>query len=84
MTVETKLIECFAGVFPELDRRQIPNASVDSLAEWDSLASLTLVAVVEEEFGIVIDDLELSELGSFAAFHDYLHALGPSKRASSA
>lgn len=80
MTVDGDLLECFSAVFPELDRDQIPSASVDSVAEWDSLASLTLVAVVEEEFGIAIDDLELSELGSFTAFQEYLQARAPGER----
>ena len=80
MTLESELVECFAAVFPELGRDEIPSASVDSVAEWDSLASLTLVAVVEEEFGVAIDDLDLSELGSFAAFRDYLQAHAPGKR----
>ena len=67
-----RLVRCFSAVFPEIDEHAIPTASVDSAPEWDSLASLTLVAVVEEEFGITIDDLDLVELHSFDAFDEYV------------
>lgn len=70
--VEEALVKCFAAVFPNLARDEIPRASAESLAEWDSLAALTLVAVVEEQFGVTIDDLDLPELGSFTALRDYL------------
>jgi acyl carrier protein len=70
--LEETLIRCFAAVFPNLSREEIPTASVDSVAEWDSLAALTLVAVVEEQFELEIDELDLPELSSFAALHAHL------------
>lgn len=36
---------------------------------WDSLSSVTLAAVIEEEFGVSIDPENLAELNSFEAFH---------------
>jgi acyl carrier protein len=59
-------------VFPALTPEEIRSASVQSLAAWDSLAAVTLVAVVEQEFRIQIDLLDLEELNSFAAFQAYL------------
>ena len=41
---------------------------------WDSLSSVTLAAVIEEEFGVSIDPDELAQLNSFAAFHTRLCA----------
>jgi acyl carrier protein len=61
-------------VFPGLTAAEIPSASVETVAEWDSLAAVTLMAVVEEEFAVRIDELDLPELDSFEAFQDYLHA----------
>jgi acyl carrier protein len=66
------LHRCFAAVFPELADDEIPAASVDSVSEWDSLASLTLIALLEEEFGVQISELDLPELRSYADVRDYL------------
>ena len=70
--VTERLVRCFTAVFPELPPSQVEQASVDTVAEWDSLAALTLVAVVEEEFGVGIDDHDLAKLGSFEAIRTYI------------
>ena len=70
--LENRLVRCFSSVFPGLTPEEIQSASVQSLAAWDSLAAVTLVAVVEQEFGIQIDLLDLEELNSFAAIRAYL------------
>lgn len=69
---ESQLIRCFSCVFPDLPQERIPSARAQSLEAWDSLASITLVAVVQETFGIQIDLLDLPELDSFDAFRGYL------------
>jgi acyl carrier protein len=76
--LEETLVKCFAAVFPNLGRDEIRTASVDSVPEWDSLAAVTLVAVVEEQFAVGIDDLDLPELSSFTALHEYLQDRVPS------
>jgi acyl carrier protein len=68
-----RLVRCFAAVFPNVRAEQIPDASVDNVHEWDSLASVTLVALLEEEFGAQIDLLDLPELTSFKAVQNYLN-----------
>ena len=70
--LENRLVRCFSSVFPSLTPEDIRCASVQSLAAWDSLAAVTLVAVVEQEFGIQIDLLDLEELNSFEAIQAYL------------
>lgn len=67
-----RLVRCFAAVFDGLDRDEIENARVGEVEQWDSLASVTLLAVLEEEFDVMIDDLDLPELTSFGAVQDYL------------
>src|SRR5262249_20316460 len=69
---EAVLRRCFAAVFPELPRDEIEQASIDTVAEWDSLASVTLLALLEEAFGIQISDLDLPDLRSFSSVRDYL------------
>lgn len=72
MEFENRLIRCFASVFPDLTTEQIPQASVKTVPMWDSLAAITLVAVVAEELGVEIDPLDLGELSSYGAMKDYL------------
>jgi len=52
--IQERLINCFSTVFPDLSRDEILRASSSSVAIWDSLVTVTLVSVVEEEFGISI------------------------------
>jgi acyl carrier protein len=66
------LDRCFAAVFPGLADDEIPGASVDNVPEWDSLASITLIALLEEEFSFEIPDIDLPELRSYADVRDCL------------
>ncbi len=70
--IRPKLIECFQTVFPTLSVAEIPNVSQSSWALWDSVAAITLVNVVEEEFGIEMDLEQVGDLDSFARIHEYL------------
>ena len=71
--VEARLIRCFSLVFPELTEAEIPRASMASVGSWDSLASINLVTVIEEEFGIQIEPEELGELASFEMVRELLN-----------
>ena len=76
MTPKTELAsqleDCLAVVFPDVPRQQLCRASISSLAEWDSLATLTLVGVIEEMFQIKIPPDDLEEFLSFELILDYL------------
>ena len=64
-----RLIRCFRAVFPELSSdHQALRASALSIAAWDSLATVTLAAAVEEEFGVQIDSEDLEKLNSFQSY----------------
>ena len=67
-----RLVKCFAAVFPDLPESEIPAATPERVAAWDSVANVTLLAVVEEEFGVTIDVDDLEHLTSFEALLDYL------------
>ena len=71
---ETKerLQRCFSAVFPALLPDEIVNASPATIAAWDSVAGVTLFAVVEEEFALEIDVQEMKDLLSFASLLKYL------------
>ncbi len=62
---EERLKRCFSIVFPNLSADEIPRASVTSVATWDSLVTVTLVSVIEEEFGVTIGPEEYEYIVSF-------------------
>jgi acyl carrier protein len=69
---ETRLAECFLAVFPELSADDITKASSSSVDSWDSVAVVTLLSVVEEEFGISIEVDDLARFDSFRGILSYL------------
>jgi acyl carrier protein len=60
-----RLRTCFSQVFPNLTDEQVLDARVEGVPEWDSLATVTLVSLVEEEFGVSLDLDDLEEVMSF-------------------
>jgi acyl carrier protein len=70
--LETRLVRCFSLVFTGMDEDSIRGARIETVEEWDSMALVTLINVVEEEFGVRIEPEELEELGSFRQFLEYL------------
>ena len=66
------LIKCFAAVFPNVTVERIPEASINNLTQWDSLATVTLVALLEQEFEVQIDIIDLPKFTSFMAIKEYL------------
>ncbi len=75
---KARLITCFQTVFPDLSDAEILVATQQSLAAWDSIAAITLVNVIEDEFQIQMDLDQLAELDSFDRVEHYLQtALHP-------
>ena len=64
-TTTARLRACFSSVFPNLTDEETLEARAEGIPEWDSLATVTLVSLVEEEFDIRLDLDELEELMSF-------------------
>lgn len=63
---------CFTNIFPDLRAEDIPRASEASLASWDSVAQVTLLSSIAEEFGIELEMADFEELVSYALIVDYL------------
>jgi acyl carrier protein len=63
--LQSRLARCFLAVFPELTENGVRKASPASIAGWDSVATLNLIAVIEEEFGLQIDFVDLMQSLSF-------------------
>jgi acyl carrier protein len=70
--VRSRLTACFSAVFPKLDPAEIPRASTTSIADWNSLKTATLLAVLEEEFAIQVAPEDLARFISFAEVLSYL------------
>ena len=70
--VRSRLAHCFSVVFPDLEESEIPRSSVASVSAWDSLGSINLYSLVEEEFGIEISMENLERLLSFELILEFL------------
>jgi acyl carrier protein len=67
-----RLSKCFAAVFPALSTDEIAAASPETVEAWDSIANVTLLVVVEQEFDIAIAPEDFEHLTSFDALFDYV------------
>jgi acyl carrier protein len=70
--IRDRLTQCFLTFFTGLSAGEIPRASMATVGEWDSMASVTLIGLVSEEFGIEVapDDYE-----QFVSYELILHYL---------
>jgi len=74
----TRLIKCFLAVFSQLKEEDVTQASVASVIDWDSVASITLLTVIEEEFSIQLSADDLGSLTSFEKILEYLKGVNTS------
>lgn len=69
---EALLVKCFSAVFSELSETELRSASTSTLASWDSVTTVTLIALIEEEFKIEVGMEDLERLVSFDSVLGYL------------
>jgi acyl carrier protein len=72
--IQVRLSACFANVFPDLKPDEIPQASQESLAAWDSVAHITLLSAIAEEFQCEMDEEFLETLTSYKRIVEYVEA----------
>ncbi|MGD1095852.1 MAG: acyl carrier protein [Bryobacteraceae bacterium] len=65
-----RLVSCFQTVFTNLNPGDIPAARHDNVAAWDSVAHVTLLSLVAEEFGMEIGFEEFESATSFRSILD--------------
>ena len=70
--INARLIDCFKIVFPDTPEERIPEVSTENTAAWDSIAAITLMNVIEEEFHIPMDFEEIADMNSFAKARAYV------------
>jgi acyl carrier protein len=77
VNTKLRLIQLFKEVFPSLsecDDDAIRVACVEKVNDWDSITSLNLLVLLEEEFNITIIDDVAPDLDSFSAILSHLEA----------
>jgi acyl carrier protein len=75
--INSRLVDCFAVVFPGVPKDRIPAATQDSVKDWDSVAQITLLTLIDEEFGITTDIEAVQDLTSFRSLLDYVAGSAP-------
>jgi acyl carrier protein len=78
--LELRLAAFFAAVLPELTEEEISRASAASVANWDSVATVTLIVVVKEESGVTIEIDDPAQFDSFQRIPKYLKTIGSRKQ----
>ncbi len=58
------VLDCVRTIFPFLPEDQVAVATKESLAEWDSLATLSLITMIEETLDLMLTDDEVQEFHS--------------------
>ena len=70
--IQERVKRCFSNVFPDLPEEEISRASTASLAAWDSVAQITLLSSIAEEFGQNFELEDYEELVSYPLIMDRL------------
>jgi acyl carrier protein len=69
-----RLTRLFSTYFTGLSAEEIPRASMATVAEWDSMASVTLIGLVSEEFGVEVAPAHYEQFVSYELILDYLES----------
>lgn len=56
----------------ELPMEEVENATMENVDKWDSIGQMSLIAIIEDEFGIELEQEEVMRFTSFAAGVDIL------------
>lgn len=51
----------------EIPVEEVENATMDGVEKWDSIGQMSLIAIIEDEFGIELEQEEVMRFTSFAA-----------------
>jgi acyl carrier protein len=72
--IQSRIAGCFLNVFPDVAPGDLPRASQASLAQWDSVAHVTLLSAISEEFQIDLDEDSFESLSSYALIVDFVES----------
>lgn len=74
--LDIHLVRCISSIFPNLTEEEIRSSDLSQLMRVDSLAAVTLLTVIDEEFGVNLDLEGLLSLDSFQAVGEHLREHG--------
>jgi acyl carrier protein len=63
--IDLRVLDCFRSVFPDRSDDELRALDQSAVDYWDSLAALSLLTVVEEEFDLTIDDESIDAMTTF-------------------
>jgi acyl carrier protein len=73
MDVDNRIVEVFCKCFGEKLRGKItPQASMDTIAEWNSLSFVDVVVALEEEYGVEFTMDEMAQMNQVSNIIDIL------------
>jgi acyl carrier protein len=72
--LEHRLKIIFETTFPDVPADKITAATQENTQTWDSVAAITLMNLIEEEYEIQMDFEDLADLTSFEKVRVYLAA----------
>ncbi len=67
-----KLIQAFRKGLSLPETQAVESLVYNSIKEWDSVAHMRLVAVIEEDFGIMLSTDDILDLSSFSKSKEIL------------
>ena len=70
--VVTKLETVFRGVFGRPDLKLTDEMSMDDFPEWDSVAHINLMFVIEQSFGLQFSGNEFAEMQNIGHLKSYI------------
>ncbi len=82
MTIESRVSHCFQSVFPDLGAGDLMRASQAGVPQWDSVAHVTLLSAICEEFQIELDDESFESLTSYSLIVDFVEGQASQSRSS--
>lgn len=72
--IEQRLTGCFTAAFPDIESGSIPQLVASECDAWDSLATVNLAGLIEEEFDLDINPDDAKNFVSFAKIAEFLSA----------
>jgi acyl carrier protein len=72
--IEQRVAQCFLNVFGDLQEKDLPRASQASMPRWDSVAHVTLLSAVAEEFDLELDEESFERLTSYPLIVDFVES----------
>ena len=70
--LDHRLISVFHNAFPEIPKDKLQQTTQQNTQSWDSVAAITLMNLIEEEFDIQLEFDDLADLTSFELVKNYL------------